>query len=165
MDSPAGFSDYVAAQRSSLMRTAYLLTADVGAAEDLTQATLVRVWPRWAKASHGPNVHAYVRKTMLTIFLNWRRRPAIREISGQGLELTDSRNAFEQVDVAQQMIVYLRRLPPRQRAVVVVRYYLDFSEADAADLLGCSTGTVKSQTAKALAKLRVLLEDSAELYR
>jgi RNA polymerase sigma-70 factor (sigma-E family) len=163
LDGPEGFSDYVAGQRSALVRLAYLLTGDVHAAEDLVQTALVRVWPRWARASKGPNVHAYVRKTLLTVFLNWPRRLPSRNVSDPDFELEDPRNAFQQVDEAELVMRYLRQLPPRQRAVIVMRYYADLSEADAADLLGCATGTVKSQTAKALAKLRALATADSEI--
>jgi RNA polymerase sigma factor (sigma-70 family) len=108
-------------------------------------------------------VHAYVRKTLLTVFLNWRRRLPSRNVSDPDFELEDPRNAFQQVDEAELVMRYLRQLPPRQRAVIVMRYYADLSEADAADLLGCATGTVKSQTAKALAKLRALATADSEI--
>jgi RNA polymerase sigma-70 factor (sigma-E family) len=165
LDGPAGFSEYVAKQRGALVRLAYLLAADSDAAEDLVQSALVRVWPRWTTVSQGSNPHAYVRKVLLSVFLNSRRRWVARELLHPSLELEDSGNAYGHIDEADLMMRYLRQLPRRQRAVIVLRYYADLSEADTAELLGCSTGTVKSQSAKALTKLRALLSAGSELSR
>ncbi|SEL03329.1 SigE family RNA polymerase sigma factor [Streptacidiphilus jiangxiensis] len=165
MDGPTGFSDYVAQQRGALVRLAYLLAADRDAAEDLVQTALVRVWPRWERVSQGTNPHAYVRKVLLSVFLNARRRWSVREVLHPGLELEDTRNAYGHVDEADLMMRYLRQLPRRQRAVIVLRYYADLSEADIAEVLGCSPGTVKSQSAKALVKLRALLSVGTQLSR
>ncbi|MCW2944567.1 MAG: sig38 [Actinoallomurus sp.] len=162
MGEPAGFSEYVAGQRNALVRVAYLLTGDGNAAEDLVQTALVRVWPRWSKVVQGHNADAYVRKTLMSVFLNSRRRRWRGELAAEALEYADPSDPYAGLDEADRMMRYLRLLPRRQRAVIVLRYYADLGEADVADLLGCAVGTVKSQSAKALGTLRELLARADE---
>ncbi|WP_344442386.1 SigE family RNA polymerase sigma factor [Kitasatospora nipponensis] len=172
MTEPEGFEEYVAARQGALLRTAYLLTGDAHLAQDLVQSTLLRVWQRWSRI--GPMEHAdgYVHRVMVTMLAGWRRRrwqgevphgdPALVPAPGSGAA-HDPHAAHGDRAV---LVTALRTLPPRQRAVVVLRFHLDLSEAQAAAALGCSVGTVKSQTAKALARLRgsvpVLLDEPAD---
>jgi RNA polymerase sigma-70 factor (sigma-E family) len=157
LTSPSGFEDYVTARRDQLVRTAYLLTGDAHQAEDLVQTALIRVWPRWQRISEVENVDAYVRRTLFTVFVTSIRRRRWRELT------TDPHDASWSVPTADDIVRaehrvdlrgFLGGLAPRQRAVIVLRYYLDLSEAEAASILGCSVGTVKSQSAKALKRLR-----------
>jgi len=157
MGEPPGFAEYVAGQRTALVRVAYLLTGDIHSAEDLVQTALVRVWPRWSRVVQGTNADAYVRKTMVSAFLTSRRRRWHGEVAAEGIDAADPADPFAGLDEADRMMRYLGCLPPRQRAVVVLRYYADLSEPDVAGLLGCAVGTVKSQSAKALGKLRDLM--------
>ncbi|MDI2127748.1 SigE family RNA polymerase sigma factor [Yinghuangia seranimata] len=166
---PPGFQEYIAARRDHLVRIGVLLTGDRHHAEDLVQAALVRVWPKWTRVSRGDNVDAYVRRVLTSTFLNWRRRLWHREhptdlgADAGLLARPAAGDPFAAVDTSDVLIAALRGLPPRQRAVVVLRFYADLSEADCADALGCGVGTIKSQTHKALKTLRALpaLRDAA----
>ncbi|GCD89069.1 SigE family RNA polymerase sigma factor [Nocardioides sp. LS1] len=147
----ADFEAFVVARRHALLRTAYLLTGDPDDAEDLVQTTLIKVVPRWTRIGDRPE--PYVRKVLARESVNrWRRR-RWREMSTQ--EIPDVPQ-HEGPDTADRLTLLedLRRLSPRQRAVLVLRYFDDLSEADTAAALGISVGTVKSHTRDALAHLR-----------
>ena len=161
VDAPEGFDEYVEARREALFRAAYLLTGDRHHAEDLVQATLVRVWQRWRRVSAMESVDAYVRRVQLSIFLSWRRRLLWRE--SPSAELPETRQDDTTAGLADRLAVVkaLSQLPPRQRSVIALRYLLDLSEAETADAMSCSTGTVKRQTFRAMANLRTLLSDVA----
>lgn len=151
---PDGFSDYVAARRRSLLGTAWLLTGDRPLAEDLVQTVLVKVWPRWEKVARAGDPDAYVRRALVTTFLSGRRRRWTGETPTDPLPDSAAADQLVGVELRDRVAGLLDRLPPRQRAVVVLRFHQDCSEAQTALLLGCSVGTVKSQTSKALATLR-----------
>lgn len=162
---PRGFREYVAARRQGLLATAYVLTGSQHGAEDLVQATLVKVWPRWNRVAEAGDPDAYVRKALLNTFLSWRRRDVIgRELPTDDVAALPSArgdagsggNAM--TGVLDRIVVreLLRSLPRRQRVVVVLRYLADLTEVQVAEAMGCSVGTVKSQHAKALATLRRL---------
>jgi RNA polymerase sigma-70 factor (sigma-E family) len=160
VDEPVGFAQFVAARSPSLLRSAWLLTGDDALAEDLVQTALARTWPRWERIYRSDSsAEAYVRKVMVTTYANWWRRKwrgerPTEQVSERSFDGRDDGYAAadERADVGRALAL----LPPRQRAVVVLRYYDDLTEAQTAELLGCSVGTVKSQAAKALAKLREL---------
>ena len=155
MGEPDGYREYVLACSAGLLRTAILLTGEEAMAQDLVQATLVKVWPRWTRLTRTETPDPYVRKVMLSIFLTWRRRRWRGELpSGAIPDQASARDAFADVDLKLAVRSALRSLPPRQRATIVLRYLDDLTEAETATLLRCSVGTVKSQTAKALARLR-----------
>ena len=152
---PTDFDEYVAARGADLLRTAVLLTGDHHKAEDLVQTALAKVWPRWERLVEqpGPGPHAYVRKVMLTSYIAWWRRRWNGERPTDVLpepEVSTSAPRVERVDLLRA----LAALPKGQRAVVVLRHVEDLSEAETAELLGCSVGTVKSQCSRALAALR-----------
>jgi RNA polymerase sigma-70 factor (sigma-E family) len=148
------FDAYVAARATDLLRTAYLLTGDHQRAEDLVQTALAKVWPRWERitgpATPGP--HAYVRKVMLTTYIAWWRRRWNGEIATDVMPEPHEpeRARIERVDLMRA----LAQLPRGQRAAIVLRYVEDLSEAQAAEVLGCSVGTIKSQCARGLRALR-----------
>jgi RNA polymerase sigma-70 factor (sigma-E family) len=151
-------SDYpafVAACWTRLLRTAYLLVQDWAAAEDLTQAALVKAWLAWARLDGDPE--AYVRKIIVTTHVSWwRRRWRHRETTtAQPPERPDAARETDAVDERDALWRSLGRLPAGQRAVIVLRFFEDMTEAQVANILGCSAGTVKSQTSRALARLRV----------
>lgn len=162
-DRERDFRAFVEATSLRLHRTAYALTADRLAAEDLVQDVLVRLYVAWPRVD---DPLAYSRRALVNASINrWRSR-------GRGLEvpLTDAHERGVGVDATRQtddrdvLVRALAVLPPRQRAVLVLRFLEDLSEAAAAAVLGCSTGTIKSQTARALARLRTVLgEDSPTL--
>jgi len=157
---PEGFAEYVVARRDVLVRSAYLLTGDRSSAEDLVQATLVRAWPRWERVGSMDNVDAYVRRIMMSIFFSWRRRFWNREVATEVLPDPPGRGVADVADTPDDrtmLLAAIAQLPPRQRAVIALRFFLDLTEADTADALGCSVGTVKSQASRALARLRTLI--------
>ena len=151
-------SDYplfVAARWTRLLRTAYLLAHDWPTAEDLTQAALVKAWLAWPRLDDDPE--AYVRKIIVTTYMSWWRRRWRRseESTDRPPERSGASSEMDQVDDRDAVWRALGRLPARQRAVVVLRFFEDLTEVQVAGVLGCSVGTVKSQTNRALAKLRV----------
>ncbi|MDH2413784.1 SigE family RNA polymerase sigma factor [Nocardioides sp. CER19] len=153
MADEAEFDDFVVARSQALIRSAYLLVQDGGLAEDLVQTALTKAWFVWSRIE---DPEAYVRRIMTTTATSWWRRRWVRETPAE-LPLANAPAAAEIEDLAEGQDVWnaLGRLPRRQRAVVVLRYVEDRTEADTAHLLGCSIGTVKSQCSKALAKLRL----------
>jgi RNA polymerase sigma-70 factor (sigma-E family) len=149
------FREFVIARSPALLRAAWLLTGNEASAHDLVQATLLKSWTRWPRVSSADAPEAYVRKVMMTTFLTWRRRRWHGELTVPVLpEVATSADEISRVDVRASVVAALGSLPARQRAVVVLRYFADLTEAQAASALGCSVGTVKSQTARALARLR-----------
>jgi RNA polymerase sigma-70 factor (sigma-E family) len=153
---PDGFRDYVASRSAGLVRLGWLLTGDEAAAQDLVQAALLKAWTRWARIQRQDAPDAYVRRVMMSTFLSWvrRRRWQVEFTSDVVNEAIGANDAYAEADSRLSVRRSLGELPPRQRAVVVLRYFDDLSEAQTARVLGCSVGTVKSQAAKALAKLR-----------
>jgi RNA polymerase sigma-70 factor (sigma-E family) len=148
----SGFDEFVATRSPALLRTAYLLTGDHGLAEDLLQTALAKCWFAWGRIDGPPE--PYVRRALATTYATWWRRRWRAEWPTGELPDRGDPAATAPVDDRDALWRALGALPRRQRAVVVLRYYEDLSEADTASALGISTGTVKSQAAKALAALR-----------
>ena len=165
MPEPVDFHDFVAARRKRLLRSAWLLTGDWAAAEDLVQTALVRCYPHWRRIATD-NPDAYVRRTLFNTYASWRRRRWHGELSTADLPQQPAEgDQYAAADERHRLLSALDRLPARQRATLVLRYFEDLSERDTAVALDCSVGTVKSQTAKALAHLRtsgVLLDPHQE---
>jgi RNA polymerase sigma-70 factor (sigma-E family) len=156
------FAAFVAARGPRLLRMAWLLTGDAHLAEDLLQTVLAKVWPKWRKVAEE-HPEAYVRKALIHTHASWWRRRWRGEVPhGELPELAVSFDAYEGVDLEQSLSAAVRRLPVRQRAVVVLRYFEDLSVEDTAATLGCAPGTVKSQSAKALRTLRAALPAPVE---
>jgi len=155
------FDEFVDTGSERLLRFAVLLTGDRGAAEDLLQDVLERLYVNWRRVE---DPHSYARTAMSRkVTDRWRalgRRP--REVPWQPWHdrVADDPTAagVERAGI----VAHLRRLPPRQRAVIVLRYFEDWSEERIADELDCSRGTVKSQASKGLARLRQLMDDADE---
>lgn len=157
------FTEYVALRRDAWVRAACLLTADPHAAEDLVQSALVRVWPRWRRIISKGDPDAYVRTVLMNVYLGSLRGRRWREISSSEAVLAQVHHATpasasDQVDTRLHLLQALKILAPRQRAVLVLRYYFDLSEEETANALGCSVGTVKSQAFKGTHRLRSHLE-------
>jgi RNA polymerase sigma-70 factor (sigma-E family) len=146
-----GFDDFVAARSTGLLRTAYLLTRDHALAEDLLQTALTKAWFSWSRIQGDPE--PYVRKILVNTFASWWRRKWNGEQAHADVPEPEPDGSTP--DDRHDLWTAMGRLPRRQRAVVVLRYVEDLSEAETARLLGISPGTVKSQTSKALAKLRI----------
>ncbi|MGO4597366.1 SigE family RNA polymerase sigma factor [Terrabacter sp. 2RAF25] len=152
----ASFDDFVASRSTRLLRTAYLLTHDRALAEDLVQTSLSKAWFAWGRIEGQPE--AYVRRIMVNTYSSWwRRRWNGEEATAELPECAAGSRRPDDVRVDERTDLWraLERLPKRQRAVVVLRFYEDLSEAETAEIMQCSVGTVKSQASRALAKLRI----------
>ncbi len=156
-DMKVSFEEFVHARSGSLLRTALLLTGQNRAeAEDLLQAALERAYRHWPRVSESGEPERYVRKILANASADrWRR---ISRRPEQALAASDIgpsvRDRAAEVADRDFLLRALAALPPRQRAVLVLRYFDDLPEAEIAEMLGCSLGTVKSQVARALARLR-----------
>jgi RNA polymerase sigma-70 factor (sigma-E family) len=149
------FDEFVVMRSPRLLRTAFLLTHDWAMAEDLLQASLTRAWFAWRRIDGDPE--PYVRKILANTYASWWRRRwtserPVAEMPEDGVAATDPHAL---VDVRDELWRSLGRLPKRQRLVLVLRYFEDLSEAEVAEVMQCSIGTVKSQASKALTKLRL----------
>jgi RNA polymerase sigma-70 factor (sigma-E family) len=148
------FQEFVVASRTRLLRTAWLLTGDWHAAEDLVQTALIKCYPHWQRIT-SDQPEAYVRKAVFSAYASsWRRRWRGEVPTASLPESSGDHDEYAAVNERAILVAALGKLPPRQRATLVLRYFEDLSEADTAVALGCSVGTVKSQTAKALSQLR-----------
>ena len=155
-DADEEFTAYAAASAARLRRTAYLLCGDWQHAEDELQVALVKLYLSWNRVRARGALDAFVRKTLVRGLVDEHRRPWRRERVQATLA---DRPMPEPLPVEDRLAVRdaLALVPPRQRAVLVLRYYEDCDVAETAQLIGCSEGTVKSQTARGLARLRELL--------
>ncbi|MET7455343.1 SigE family RNA polymerase sigma factor [Streptomyces sp. NPDC005574] len=149
------FQEFVRARWSHLVRTAYLLTGDAHHAEDLTQTALAKAYRSWRRVARSDNPEAYVRRMLVNCNSDrFRKRRVAESLTAAPPDVAGRDEAVSWADERSALMTALAGLPPRQRAVVVMRYWEDLSEAEVADVLGCSPGTVKSQASKGLAKLR-----------
>jgi RNA polymerase sigma-70 factor (sigma-E family) len=155
------FAGFAAARSGALIRVAYLLTCDQHAAEDLLQTALTKAAARWGHIHSAPE--AYVRQAMYREQVSWWRRRA-RHRETTMAEVPDLAAAVPDISAETRLSLQqaLRALPAGKRAVLVLRYFEDLPEAQVASILGCSVGTVRSQTHKAITQLRAVL-DSAGL--
>jgi RNA polymerase sigma-70 factor (sigma-E family) len=153
------FRDFMLGRWPAMVRLAYGLTGDLGHAEDVAQAAFARAYASWSRVARTGDPDAYVRKIVINENLSrFRKRRVAEDLvgavpEGPGQSAADARSDSE------ALLRALRKLGPRQRAVIVLRYWMDMSEAETAAALNCSVGTVKSQASRALATLR----GSAEL--
>ena len=150
--SEAGFTEFVRVSGTALLRTAALLVGDRGHAEDLVQGVLERMYVRWDRIDGPPE--AYARRALTHAAVNrWRYRRARPELPLL-TEESPARDGAADVDLRDALVRALLTLPPRQRAVLVLRFLDDLSEVEVARSLGCSVGTVKSHASRGLARLR-----------
>jgi RNA polymerase sigma-70 factor, ECF subfamily len=149
------FDDFVVARTPALLRTAFLLTGSREAAQDLLQEALVRLHARWGRVREPAAREAYLRRILVTRACTDRRRRWHGEVPSESLADRPGPDAFAEVDERHAALDALRGLTPDHRAVLVLRFFEDLSEAQTAELLGVSVGTVKSRTSRALAQLRV----------
>lgn len=147
------FSGFVAARYSSLLRTAFLLTGDRGIAEDLVQSALMRAYPAWRRSSPPDRPELYVRTIMIRLATRWRARRWGAEVATDVLPERTSPEApsYGLVDNVRSALL---ALPVEQRAVLILRFYEQYSEQEIAQLLGVRPGTVKSRGSRGLAALR-----------
>ncbi len=150
------FRDLVVRRGDALARTAFLLTGDWSRGEDLLQSALATTWSHWRSLRATEAAEAYTRRCMARTATAWWRRKWRAEIPTGDLPDVAGQTPYDAVDVAHAVNRALATLTPRQRAVVVLRYFDDLTEADTAAALGMPLGTVKSTHATALARLRDL---------
>jgi RNA polymerase sigma-70 factor (sigma-E family) len=150
----AAFAAFVRANSRSLYGTAYLLTGNRDAAEELLQDTLVRLHPKWARVVAAESPLAYVRRALINGFVSRRRRAASREVPLRDLpDLPDAADVAEAVSTRRALITLLAGLPTRQRAALVMRYLYDLPDTEIAAALGCRVATVRSIVSRGITTL------------
>ena len=160
------FEEFAATRMPAMLKFAAVLAGDRASAEDLAQEVLVRAYSRWDKIGCLDRPEFYVRKMVLNEFLSWRRR-SLRQTPANGAAERSASRAPDHADVyteRQALLAELGKLPRRQRAVLVLRYYEDRDDAEIAELLGCTPGTVRGYASRALAALRVEMGPRARTH-
>jgi RNA polymerase sigma-70 factor (sigma-E family) len=154
------FDEFVAGNVEQLLKTAYLIAWDTGDAEDLVQECLFKVARRWPRVRRMTQPRAYARRVLVNLALDGARGRARRrgELDGpSALAVGPAPDPLVGLETRAELIDALAHLTPRQRAVLVLRYFNDLTEAQTAEVLGCSPGTVKSNASRGLARLREVL--------
>jgi RNA polymerase sigma-70 factor (sigma-E family) len=152
------FEEFLAEQTGALLRLAGVLSGDSSLAEDIVQEVLVRVGRQWDRIEGSESPGAYVRRMVVNEYLSWHRkwgRTAVRHYVPNGDRQAVEADPAQAYAERDEMLATLKRLPRRQRAVLVLRYYEDLADADIALVLGCSQVTVRTHAARALRALRV----------
>ena len=151
----AAFAEFVHARSGALFRTAVLMVGEHALAQDLLQEALTKTYVAWPRLRETANAEAYTRKVLATTVVSWSRRRSWHERpTGMLPEAADHRSAGDDLATRDWLWAELQQLPPRQRAVIVLRYYEDLTEAQTAEVMGCAVGTVKSQASAGLRTLR-----------
>jgi RNA polymerase sigma-70 factor (sigma-E family) len=154
----ADFRAYVATRQRALRRAAFFMCGDWDSADDLVQTTLTKLYVAWRQVTSKNGPDAYAHRILANAVIDARRRPWRREVSTDSLqEREDLAASTTQSDDRLDLAQALAQLPARQRVTLILRFWADASVAETADALGCSAGTVKSQTARGLRRLRQLL--------
>jgi RNA polymerase sigma-70 factor (sigma-E family) len=151
----AEFTDFVRSRWPRLVRLAYGLSGDQGLAEDLAQTALVKAYASWPRVHRAGDPDAYVRRIVVNASRSMFRKRRVAEQLSDTLPEPGQADLTGQRDQRSALLAALMSLPPGQRAVVVLRYWMDMTESEVAATLGCSVGNVKSQASRALAKLRI----------
>jgi RNA polymerase sigma-70 factor (sigma-E family) len=149
------FRDYVTTRGHALLRTAYLLTGNLADAEDLLQAALAKTYLAWDRIEDRGALDGYVRRAMVNTHISWWRRRRVQEFPTDELPDQVVADHAGDSDLHDSLRRAIDRLPQRMRTAVVLRYYEDMTEAEVAERLGVSLGTVKSTVSRAVAKLRI----------
>lgn len=152
------YAEFATGAMRDLRRTAYLMCHDWHRAEDIAQDTLLKMYDAWPRIRDHDGLMPYARRVLLRAFIDNRRRPWHREALVDPPSPLTAVAGSDRVDNRLLVLAALAELPPRRRACVVLRYYLELSVAETADALSCAEGTVKSQTAHGLSDLRTSLE-------
>ena len=160
----AAFTDFVKERGTALARTAYLIVGDLHRSEDVLQNALAETYLRWHRLRRPEAAEAYVRKAIITANAAWWRRRSSQETPHASVPDAVLLDGADHVVERHRVLDLLRQLSPRQRAVVVLRYFDDLSEAETADVLGCSRGAVKQHTSRALERLRTLIDEDADVF-
>lgn len=151
------FSDFASARSASLFRLAYLVMGDYQLAQDLVQESLTKTYLAWPRLREVENAEAYTRRVIVTTAISWRRRRSFRERPAETVPDRGTPDPTALLPEVGDLWAAVRALPPRQRTAVVLRHCEDLSEAQTAELMGCSVGSVKRQVSIALGKLRVAM--------
>ncbi len=149
------FRDYVRARRRALLRTAYLLTGNQADAEDLVQSALAKTYLAWDRIEDRGALDGYVRRAIVNTHISWWRRRRLQEYPTDELPDQAVADHATSSDLQETLRRAVDRLPQRMRVAVMLRYYDDMTEAEVAEVLGVSLGTVKSTVARAVARLRI----------
>ncbi len=149
------FREYVTSRGRALLRTAYLLTGNLADAEDLLQAALAKTYLAWDRIEDRGALDGYVRRAMVNTHISWWRRRRLQEFPTDELPDRAVADHAGDSDLQETLRRAVERLPQRMRTAVVLRYYEDMTEAEVAERLGVSLGTVKSTVSRAVAKLRI----------
>lgn len=158
MSTEAAYVDYVAARLPALQRAAFLLCAgDSHRADDVVQTTITKLYQHWKRVSRSENIDAYVHRMLVHAVIDEKRAAWARVSLFASAEDVPAPAPHAEVDERDRLVAALRTLPPRQRAVLVMRFLLDRPIEEVADALNCSIGTVKSQSSRGLEALRGLL--------
>jgi RNA polymerase sigma-70 factor (sigma-E family) len=152
---PPAFDEYVRTRHAGLLRFAHVLCGDPHLAADLVQDALERAGLAWRRIQRQDDPEGYVRRTIVNCFINHRRARRRERLVAEPPDRVEPPSPHRPAD--DEMWQLLATLPPQQRTVLVLRYYEDLSEAQIADILGCAIGTVKSNSSRAMAKLRTAL--------
>lgn len=158
------YIEYVTLRLPALRRLALLLCQDLHRADDLVQQAIIKVYLHWPKAAAADSIDAYVKAIVVREFLHERRSIWARRVSVTA-DLPDLPSASQDTDRALDLQAAVAALPPRQRAVLVLRYYCDLNIDQTAAAMQCSPGTVKSQTSKALASMRAALGTGSAYFQ
>ncbi len=149
------FRDYVRSRSRALLRTAYLLTGNVADAEDLVQSALAKTYVAWDRIQDRSALDGYVRRAIVNTHISWWRRRRLEEYPTDEIPEQAVVDHPVSSDLQESLRRAIDRLPQRMRAAVMLRYYDDMTEAEVAEVLGISLGTVKSTVSRAMAKLRI----------
>ncbi|SFB87022.1 SigE family RNA polymerase sigma factor [Streptomyces aidingensis] len=159
------FRAFVRSRWPRLVSTAYLLTGDLHHAEDVAQTALTKAYRSWNRVRRSDNPDAYVRRILVTSHKDrFRKRRVAERLTDALPDVADGRDPLSASEQRQELMAALATLSSRQRTVVVLRYWEDIPEAEVAQALGCSVGTVKSQASRALARLRGALRESPTVF-
>jgi RNA polymerase sigma-70 factor (sigma-E family) len=154
---------YVADRRAALFRFAVVLTGDPALADDVVSDVIAKAFERWDQVRAADNIHAYVRRMVVNEYLGWRRRSARTWVRGDMAELVPPADDHADTHADHhQLADELRRLPPKQRAAVVLRFYEGLPYSEIASILGSGENAIRSNVSRALQKLRVRLTDEPE---
>ncbi len=161
--SPPAFADFVGTHRGALLRFAMVLTGDARLTEDVVADVLARAYERWDRIAALDQPLAYVRRMIvnehISVWRRWRRATPSGLIDALPL---DGDDPAADLDLRAELVARLSGLTRKQRAVIVLRYYLDWSDTDIASTLGCSEGTVRTHASRALAQLRIDIAEARE---
>lgn len=159
------FTEFAQARQAHMRRMAFLLCGNWHDAQDVTQIALMNLCRAWNRARRADSIDAYAHRVVVRAYLGQRKKVLRQQARAMEYALASERlpasaEASGQPELRMALLAALAQLPPRGRAVVVLRFWEDLSVEATAEALGCSTGNVKSQTSRALAKLRAILGDS-----